>query len=86
VLKDANFSMAQSNGKIERRYWTAKEAAAYIPVCVTTLYQWVGVAEGKKIAGKISKLHGPPPPFRRFGHNKLMFPVERFKTWADAPN
>lgn len=70
----------------ERRFWSAKEAAAYVQVTVHCLYAWVRENGDNKC---YSRLIGPPPPVRRFGRNVLRFPVEEFKAWAnnfDSPS
>ncbi len=70
----------------DKRFWSVREAAAYIPVSPLTLYEMIRVASGgaptyKKAKRPITQ----PPPFRRFGRNKIMIPVEAFKKWAEDP-
>ncbi len=64
---------------LDRRFWTAKEAAAYLQVSTTTLYAWCGGYKWKKV----SKLVGPKPPFKKFARNVMRFPIVEFKQWAD---
>ena len=61
-----------------KRFWTAKEAAAYVGVHVRTLYDWCNFKPGKTTGQRISI-----PPFRRLGRNLLRFPIDEFKEWAD---
>lgn len=66
-----------------RRFWTGKEAAAYIGVTARTLLSWCrgpGPYENRPC-----KLIGPPPPYRKFARNAVRFPIQEFIEWADKP-
>jgi len=63
-----------------RRFWKPKEAANHLDVTVQTLYAYC--SEPKD--GRVPKLIGPPPPFRRFGRNCLRFPITEFIKWAET--
>ncbi len=69
----------------DKRFWSAKEAAAYLSVTVPTLYHWLktGTENESKKSNKPPKLLGPPPPFRRFGRKCIRFPIEEFVKWAE---
>ena len=56
-----------------RRWYTTKQAAAYLEIHVRTLYKWMRRNRGKK------------PPYRRFGKGNYRFPIEEFKAWVDGP-
>ena len=73
---------------VEKRFWTVKEAAAYISVSPTALYDWIRKARGLELrAGQgPAKLLGVPPPYRAFGRNKILVPVQAFKAWAEDPS
>lgn len=64
----------------DKRFWSAKEAAAYLMVSVQTLYSW---CNSPKREWRASKLIGPKPPFRKFARNCMRFPIVEFKQWAD---
>lgn len=60
----------------EKRFWTAKEAAAYLAINVRTLYGYCRCKPNGKTRIAI-------PPFRRIGRNVLRFPVAEFKEWTE---
>lgn len=72
-----------SNGSKEKRFWTAKEAADYLHLNVSTIYRYLDPAYRKK--HNLDAI-SPPPPHRWFSAGRVLFPVEKFKAWVDAPD
>ena len=75
-------AIPNTNG--QKRFWTAKEAAAYISVSVWTLYAMCRYKPNRKAHLRIDT-----PPYRRMGRNILRFPIEEFTEWAsrfDVPS
>lgn len=64
----------------EKRFWSPKQAADHLSIAVQTLYAYC--REPKN--GSVTKLIGPPPPFRRFGRHCLRFPITEFIAWAET--
>jgi excisionase family DNA binding protein len=59
--------------RAERRWFTAKEAADYIGVHITTLYGY-------------TKLRKNKPPCMKLGNDRrYRFPKEQFIQWANGP-
>lgn len=67
----------------EPEFWHPKDAANYLNIHVSTLYEWVGSTKYKNLKEKGSVLAGPKPPFYRFGRNCIRFPVKKFKAWTE---
>ena len=67
-----------ANGK--KRFWTTKEAADYLGIAQSTLYEYI---REKPRRNQPSKLRTSTPPYRRFGRNVIRFPILDFKAWAD---
>ncbi len=60
-------------------FWTPKEAAAYLRISTSTLYEYL---RARPRNGNPSKLRTSVPPFRRLGRNVIRFPITKFKAWA----
>ena len=69
---------AATNG--HKRFWSAKEAADYLGIATSTLYEYVRPRPRKN---QPSKLRTSVPPYRRIGRNVLRFPVKEFIAWAE---
>ena len=67
----------KANGK--RRFWTAKEAAEYLEISTSTLYEYIRPRPRKNTP---SKLRTSVPPYRRLGRNVIRFPIKEFVEWA----
>lgn len=59
--------------------WTPKEAARYLRISTSTLYEYL---RARPRNGNPSKLRTSVPPFRRLGRNVIRFPVTKFKAWV----
>ena len=73
--------MQQNANGVTRQFWTAKEAALYFGISVTTLLDY---CKGKRRVSPQprAKLTTNPPPFRRTGRGVIRFPVDEFKAWC----
>ncbi len=67
-----------ANGK--KRFWTTKEAADYLGIAQSTLYEYIRPNARRN---QTTKLRTSTPPYRRFGRNVIRFPIIEFKAWAD---
>lgn len=65
------------NGR-KRRFWTAKEAADYLGIATSTLYEYVRFKPNESSQHRVAA-----PPFRRIGRNCLRFPITEFQEWAN---
>jgi hypothetical protein len=72
--------------RVERCYWTTKEAAAYIGVHTETLRAYCrGRTNGGKAAKRV-RVQQRIPPFIILGARSYRFPIGAFKTWAEQGN
>lgn len=71
--------MPENGPSIQRQFWSAKEAAAYIGVYAETLIAFTRRRTNSKKTAP--RLIGTPPPCRKFGR-QYKFPVDQFKQWA----
>jgi transposase-like protein len=63
----------------EKRFWTVKDAARYLGMRDTTLYDWIKSAPREK-----TTIPDPPPPVYRFGTRRgIRFPIQEFIQWAE---
>lgn len=70
--------------RVQRGFWSAKEAAVYIGTSQKTLITFIRRLGGRKRGHNDRPLITTAPPHRRFG-NRLIFPIEDFKAWALGP-
>lgn len=63
-----------------KRFWTPKQAADYLEISTSTLYEYIRARPRKNAP---SKLRTSTPPFRRLSRNVIRFPITEFKAWAE---
>jgi len=63
----------------DKSFWTVKDAARYLGLRDTTLYDWIQPAKRRK-----TTIPSPPPPVYRFGTRRgIRFPIKEFIRWAE---
>lgn len=66
-------------GPEDKKWWTPKEAAAFLQIHVQTLYAFISPRKYKTNG----KLLGPPPPYRRISAKVIRIPRVKFIEWAE---